>query len=209
MKTLTDRQQAILDFLHAYQQAEGLPPTAQEIATAFGFQAVRAAQKHLQALEAKGVLRLVPGKSRGIRLENPALAPSSAANAGDYLSLPVLGRVAAGRPIGADAEVEREILLDRALFFPKPDYLLKVRGDSMRDDGIFDGDLIAVHRTPDAANNQIVVARVDGEITVKRFKKTRDKILLLPRNPDYEPIEVTPDSEFAIEGLYCGLLRGA
>jgi repressor LexA len=204
METLTDRQQEILDFLRDYQQREGVPPTAQEIAQAFGFQAVRAAQKHLQALEAKGVLQLVPGKARGIRLN----LPSSSAHS-DYLSLPVLGRVAAGRPIGADAEIEREILLDRALFFPKPDYLLKVKGDSMRDDGIFDGDLIAVHRTADAQNNQIVVARVDGEITVKRLKKTRDRILLLPRNPDYQPIEVMPDAEFAIEGLYCGLLRGA
>jgi repressor LexA len=204
MESLTDRQQEILDFLRDYQQREGVPPTAQEIAQAFGFQAVRAAQKHLQALEAKGALQLVPGKARGIRLS----LPSSSANS-DYLSLPVLGRVAAGRPIGADAEIEREILLDRALFFPKPDYLLKVKGDSMRDDGIFDGDLIAVHRTSDALNNQIVVARVDGEITVKRLKKMRDRILLLPRNPDYQPIEVMPDAEFAIEGLYCGLLRGA
>jgi repressor LexA len=121
----------------------------------------------------------------------------------------VLGRVAAGAPIGADAGVERHLLLDRAMFFPTPDYLLKVRGDSMVDDGIFDGDLIAVHRTPVAENGQIVVARLDGELTVKRFQRGKDRISLLPRNPDYAPIVVPPDADFAIEGLYCGLVRGA
>ncbi len=199
MDTLTDRQQAILDFLAAYLAREGMPPTLAEIARQFGFRQARSAQAHLQALEAKGALTLLPGKSRGIRLANPP-APAGG------LSLPVLGAVAAGQPIG-DAEHEGPLLLDRALFFPRPDYLLRVRGDSMRDDGIFDGDLIAVHRTPEAADNQIVVARLDGELTVKRLRRRKDRITLLPRNPDHRPIEVPPGAVFAIEGVYCGLVR--
>ncbi len=124
------------------------------------------------------------------------------------LRLPVLGRVAAGTPIGADAHDEGAVvLLDRSFFFPSPDYLLKVKGDSMRDDGILDGDLIGVHRQSTASNGQIVVARVDDEITVKRLKIGKDCIRLLPRNPDYAPIEVHPGQDFAIEGLYCGLVR--
>ena len=199
MDTLTDRQQAILDFLAAHVAREGMPPTLAEIARHFGFRQARSAQAHLQALEAKGALSLLPGKSRGIRLANP---PTPAGG----LSLPVLGAVAAGHPIG-DAEHEGQLLLDRALFCPRPDYLLRVRGDSMRDDGIFDGDLIAVHRTPEAADNQIVVARLDGELTVKRLRRRKDRITLLPRNPDHRPIEVPPGAVFAIEGVYCGLVR--
>src|SRR6188472_3438713 len=149
MDELTPRQQAILDFVAAKVEAEGMPPTLAEIAAAFGFNQTRGAHKHLLALEAKGRLRLLPGKARGIRLQAPARP-----RRGDSLELPVLGRVAAGAPIGADAGVERHLLLDRAMFFPTPDYLLKVRGDSMIDDGIFDGDLIAVHRTPVAENGQ-------------------------------------------------------
>jgi len=125
----------------------------------------------------------------------------------DALHLPILGRVAAGAPIGADPETDNYVLLDRNLFFPSPDYLLKVKGDSMRDEGIFDGDLIGVHRTPEARSGQIVVARIDDEITVKLLKISKDRIRLLPRNPDYAPIEVLPDQDFAIEGLYCGLVR--
>lgn len=197
MDTLTDRQQAILDFLAAHVAREGMPPTLAEIAREFGFRQARSAQAHLQALEAKGALSLLPGKSRGIRL---ATAPAGG------LALPVLGAVAAGEPIG-DAEHEGTLLLDRALFFPRPDYLLRVRGDSMREDGIFDGDLIAVHRTPEADDNQIVVARLDGELTVKRLRRRKDRITLLPRNPDHRPIEVPPGAVFAIEGVYCGLVR--
>lgn len=199
MDTLTDRQQAILDFVTAHVAREGMPPTLAEIAREFGFRQARSAQAHLQALEAKGALVLLAGKSRGIRLLNPPAPPGG-------LALPVLGAVAAGQPIG-DAEFEGQLLLDRALFFPRPDYLLRVRGDSMRDDGIFDGDLIAVHRTPEAADNQIVVARLDGELTVKRLRRRRDRITLLPRNPDHAPIEVPPGAVFAIEGVYCGLVR--
>ena len=201
----TPRQQAVLDFIAARIESEGMPPTLAEIAAAFGFRQTRGAHKHLLALEAKGRLELLPGKARGIRL--PAAARPRKRSGS--LELPVLGRVAAGAPIGADAGIERHLLLDRAMFFPTPDYLLKVKGDSMVDDGIFDGDLIAVHRTPVAENGQIVVARVDGELTVKRFERGRDRIRLLPRNPDYAPIVVPPDADFAIEGLYCGLVRGA
>jgi repressor LexA len=218
---LTDRQQAILDFIAAKVRDEGLPPTLAEIASAFGFNQTRGAHKHLLALEAKGRLTLLPGKARGIRLRGAATLARETGAFGQRarrreggLELPVLGRVAAGTPIGAggefaDADIERHLLLDRAMFFPTPDYLLKVQGDSMVDDGIFDGDLIAVHRTPVAENGQIVVARVDGEITVKRFQRDSRRITLLPRNPDYAPIIVPPDADFAIEGLYCGLVRGA
>jgi repressor LexA len=199
MDTLTDRQQAILDFIAAQVGREGLPPTLAEIAREFGFRQPRSAQAHLQALEAKGMLSLLPGKSRGIRLATPPVPDAS-------LALPVLGAVAAGQPIG-DAEAEGPLLLDRALFFPRPDYLLRVRGDSMRDDGIFDGDLIAVHRTPEAQDNQIVVARLDGDLTVKRLRRRKDGIQLLPRNPDHAPIEVPSGAVFSIEGVYCGLVR--
>jgi repressor LexA len=209
--TLTDRQQAILDFLRGHIAAEGRPPTLAEIAQAFGFRQARSAQDHLQALAAKGAIELVPG-ARGIRLldeAGEALPPAlpEAANAAQLLTLPLLGRVAAGRPIDPQADYEGQLLLDRALFFPQPDYLLRVKGDSMVDDGIFDGDLIAVRRTPAAENNQIVVARIDGEVTVKRFKQGRGRVVLMPRNPAYAPIEVPDDADFAIEGLYCGLVR--
>jgi len=210
---ITDTQQAILALIAERIDAEGMPPSQAEIARAFGFKGVRAAQYHLEALEAAGAIERVPGRARGIRV----LAPPPAAQVelllaanDDALRLPVLGRVAAGLPIGADAPAdlaERFLVLDRVLFSPSPDYLLKVEGDSMRDEGIFDGDLIGVHRTRDARSGQIVVARVDEEITVKLLKIGKDRIRLLPRNPDYAPIEVLPDQEFAIEGLYCGLVR--
>jgi repressor LexA len=201
---LTDRQIAILDYLREHIAAEGRPPTLAEIAAAFGFRQARSAQDHLQALAAKGAIELVAG-ARGIRLIE-GTPPPAAANDG-LLTLPLLGSVAAGRPIDPQADYEGQMLLDRALFFPQPDYLLRVKGDSMIDDGIFDGDLIAVRRTPVAENNQIVVARIDGEITVKRFKQGKGRVLLMPRNPNYAPIEVPEQSDFAIEGLYCGLGR--
>ena len=215
MFDLTARQQAILDFIAAKVRDEGLPPTLAEIAAAFGFNQTRGAHKHLLALEAKGRLQLLPGKARGIRLRPLAGARGATLRRREAaLELPVLGRVAAGAPIGAngalaDGDIERHLLLDRAMFFPTPDYLLKVQGDSMVDDGIFDGDLIAVHRTPVAENGQIVVARIDGELTVKRFQRDSRRISLLPRNPDYAPIVIAADADFAIEGLYCGLVRGA
>lgn len=205
---LTDRQLAILDFVRARITTDGLPPTWAEIARAFGFRQTRAAQKHLQALEAKGYLTLLPGKARGIRLAGA----SPAAHRDDRLALPILGRVAAGPPIGADAGfdaegIERHLRLDRSLFSLTPDYLLRVRGDSMRDDGILDGDLVAVQRAAQARDGQVVVARIDDEITIKRLKLGDDRIALLPGNPDYAPIEIQPGQDFAIEGLYCGLIR--
>jgi repressor LexA len=205
---LTDRQQAVLDFVRERIAADGLPPTLAEIAQAFGFRQARAAGKHLLALEAKGCLTLLPGKARGIRL--PGAAMQAARTGTEALALPLLGRVAAGQPIGAAAEVEREVLLDPHLFHPRPHYLLRVRGDSMRDDGILDGDLIAVHRTPEARSGQTVVARVDGEITVKKLELANDRVRLLPRNAEHAPIDIDPHTDdFAIEGLYVGVLRGA
>ncbi len=199
---LTSRQQAVYDFIAGRIRSEGAPSVA-EIARAFGIHD-SAAHKHLRMLESKGALVLLPGRARGIRL--PAAAKKSARR-DDMISLPILGQVAAGAPIDAAAGHDGQMLFDRAAFFPQPDYLLRVKGDSMRDDGILSGDLIAVHRIAVAENGQIVVARIDGEITVKRLQRRRDKILLLPRNPDYAPIEVPADADFAIEGLYCGLVR--
>ena len=212
---LTDTQHAILALIAERIEAEGMPPSQAEIARAFGFKGVRAAQYHLEALEAAGAIERLPGRARGIRVKVAPQLPQGElvlppAMNDDALRLPVLGRVAAGAPIGADVPAdmaESFLVLDRVLFSPSPDYLLKVQGDSMRDEGIFDGDLIGVHRTRDARSGQIVVARVDDEITVKLLKVGKDRIRLLPRNPDYAPIEVLPDQDFAIEGLYCGLLR--
>ena len=209
---LTDTQQTILALIAERIDAEGLPPSQTEIAKALGFKGVRAAQYHLDALEAAGAIERMPGRARGIRVLQPppqAQRELSLAANEEALRLPVLGQVAAGAPIGSGATVEPDnyVLLDRNMFFPSPDYLLKVKGDSMRDEGIFDGDLIGVHRTHDARSGQIVVARIDDEITVKLLKIGKDRIRLLPRNPDYAPIEVQPDQDFAIEGLYCGLVR--
>ena len=212
---LTDTQQAILDLIAERIEAEGMPPSQTEIARAFGFKGVRSAQYHLDALEAAGAIERVPGRARGIRLVRQegegdsapeSQLPAQAAN-DDVLRLPILGRVAAGLPIGADIGSDDYVVLDKVFFSPAPDYLLKVQGDSMIDEGIFNGDLIGVHRTRDASSGQIVVARIDDEITVKLLKIAKDRIRLLPRNPDYAPIEVLPDQDFSIEGLYCGLLR--
>jgi len=211
MNPLTDTQRAILTLIAERISEEGMPPSQAEIARAMGFSSVRAAQYHLEALEQAGAIQRLPGKARGIRLLQPhvedEVGSTVTPDTGDALLLPILGRVAAGAPIGADAGIDDHLLLDRNIFFPSPDYLLKVSGDSMRDEGIFDGDLIGVHRTPEARNGQIVVARIDDEITVKLLKVGKDRIRLLPRNPDYQPIEVLPDQDFAIEGLYCGLVR--
>ena len=213
---LTDTQRDILALIAERIEAEGVPPSQAEIARAFGFSSVRAAQYHLEALEAAGAIERVPGRARGIRLLVAPEQPQGSLGldpAGDdaALRLPVLGQVAAGTPIGADAPQSMDasdyVVLDRVLFSPSPDYLLRVKGDSMRDEGIFDGDLIGVHRTGDARSGQIVVARVDEEITVKLLKLGSDRIRLLPRNPDHAPIDVLPGQDFAIEGLYCGLVR--
>ena len=222
---LTSRQRDVLGFIQAHAEAEGAPPTLQQIADAFGFRQACAAHKHVRRLQQAGYLEVRPNEARGIRVGGGRVPAAARAGSGgragrtgtvpgtrlkvrdDRLDLPVLGRVAAGSPIGADAGVERGLLLDRALFPAKPDYLLRVKGDSMRDDGIFDGDLVAVQRASDARNGQVVVARIDGEITIKRLERTRTRLRLLPRNPDYAPIDVPPGSDFAIEGIYCGLVR--
>ncbi|HEU0154398.1 MAG TPA: transcriptional repressor LexA [Arenimonas sp.] len=212
---ITDTQQAILAMITERIAADGVPPSQVEIAHAFGFKGVRAAQYHLEALEQAGAIRRVPGQARGIRLVAPEGLPDVSSPAADLvpaagddlLRLPVLGQVAAGLPIGADAGLHDMVLLDRVFFSPAPDYLLKVKGDSMRDEGILHGDLIGVHRTRDARSGQIVVARIDEEITVKLLKIGKDGIRLLPRNPDFAPIVVKPDQDFAVEGLYCGLVR--
>lgn len=205
--SLSDTQRAILALITERIGSQGVPPSQTEIASAFGFSSVRAAQYHLEALERAGAIQRVPGQARGIRLTQAP--PGRPAANDDALRLPVLGYVAAGAPIGSGADLESEdyVLLDKNFFAPAPDYLLKVKGDSMRDEGIFDGDLIGVHRTSSARSGQIVVARIDDEITVKLLKIGKDRVRLLPRNPDYAPIEVLPDQDFAIEGLYCGLVR--
>lgn len=204
MSDLTARQAQILAFIQDHTDAEGLPPTLQQIADAFGFRQACAAHKHVKRLEQAGHLQVRPNQARGIRLASRG--PKSRRD-DDRLTLAVLGRVAAGAPIGADAGVEREVHIDRALFSTTPDYLLRVQGDSMRGEGIFDGDLVAVKRTRDARDGQIVIARIDDEITIKRLERSARGIRLLPRNPDYPPIDVPPGSDFAIEGLYCGLVR--
>lgn len=203
MDDLTDRQAQILAFLEQFIGREGLPPSIADIQAAFGLASPRGVVKHLEALAAKGCLELVPNRARGIRLRSARRPRRSR----DQAELPILGRVAAGAPIGAANESDESLLLDRALFHQRPDYLLRVKGDSMRDDGIFDGDLVAIRQAMSAENGQIVVARIDGEITIKRLRVTQRGIRLLPRNPDYAPIEVPKDADFAIEGLYCGLVR--
>lgn len=212
---LTDTQHAILAMIAERIDGEGFPPSQAEIARAFGFKGVRAAQYHLEALEAAGAIERMPGRARGIRVLRPPASAQGALSLApldeDAVRLPVLGQVAAGAPIGAGVDEgsgpDGYIVLDRVLFSPSPDYLLKVKGDSMRDEGIFEGDLIGVHRTRDARSGQIVVARIDEEITVKLLRLGKDRIRLMPRNPDYAPIEVLPGQDFAIEGLYCGLVR--
>ena len=199
----TPAQLRILRFIRESIARNGYPPTRSDIQRGFGFASPNAAQKHLQALAAQGLIKLLEGTARGIRVTGASGADART------LSLPLVGRVAAGAPILAQAHVERNVRVDRALFKPAPDYLLRVVGDSMVDAGILEGDLIAVRKTPEARNGQIVVARVDDAVTVKVFKRDKRGIRLLPRNPEYAPIEVDATRDFAIEGLYCGLVRSA
>jgi repressor LexA len=200
----TTTQLRILRFVREYLARHGYPPSVRDIQRAFGFASPRSAAKHLQALEAQGLIELPVRTARGIRLVGGgSIADTSAFN------LPLIGKVAAGAPILVEANVERTLRVDCALFKPQPDYLLRVDGDSMVDAGILDGDLVAVRQTPEARNGQIVVARVDDAFTVKVFRRDRRGIHLLPRNRAHAPIEVDPDCDFAIEGLYCGLVRQA
>ena len=207
---LTARQQEILDLIRQTVARTGFPPTRAEIAQALGFRSPNAAEDHLKALARKGAIELTAGASRGIRLkpaadEAPAAPPIAAALT--HLLLPLVGRVAAGSPMLAAEHVEREVGVDPALFDQTPDYLLKVRGMSMRDAGILEGDLLAVKKTSEARNGQIVVARLDDDVTVKRLSRQNGRIELLPENPEFSPIIVAPGQEFALEGIAVGLIR--
>lgn len=214
--TLTARQAAILGFLHRHQAREGMPPTLQEIANAFDIEHVNAVVKHLHALAAKGQIALLPNRARGIRLlaGPPSAGPlslgvqPSGAHVEDSLLLPLIGRVAAGQPIVSEANIERSLRFDPALFRLRPDYLLRVQGDSMRDDGILDGDLVGVHATPVAEHGQTVVARLgDRGFTIKRLHRQHGQLRLLPRSAGYAAIDPDPSEDFAIEGLFAGLIR--
>ena len=214
---LTDRQQQILDLVQSAIERTGAPPTRAEIAAELGFKSANAAEEHLQALARKGVIELVGGTSRGIRLQSEALRALNQMRGKQFslplpslaqLSLPLVGRVAAGSPILAQEHIDQTYVVEASMFPRRPDYLLKVRGMSMRDAGIMDGDLLAVQKATDAKNGQSVVARLGDEVTVKRFRRNRNTIELLPENPDFEPIVVTSgETDFVIEGLAVGLIR--
>lgn len=209
---LTDRQKEILELICQGIRIDGMPPTRAEIAYTLGFSSANAAESHLRALERKGMIEIIPGASRGI-----VILPEAAEHVEECriltteeeaVPLPVVGRVAAGEPILAVENIEDHHLIDPQLFDPPADYLLRVKGMSMCNIGILDGDLLAVHSTTEARNKQIVVARVDDEVTVKRFHRARNKVTLHPENDDFEPIEVDlKQQDFAIEGIYVGVLR--
>ncbi len=214
---LTARQQQILDLVQSAIERTGAPPTRAEIATELGFRSANAAEEHLQALARKGVIELVGGTSRGIRLRSDTLRALNAARGKQFslplpgfaqLTLPLVGRVAAGSPILAQEHIDQTYLMEASLFAHRPDYLLRVRGMSMRDAGILDGDLLAVQKTTEARNGQIVVARLGDDVTVKRLHRTRNSIELRPENPDFQPIIVPfGDTQFELEGIAVGLIR--
>ncbi|MEY2659391.1 MAG: putative transcriptional regulator LexA (Repressor lexA), LexA family [Pseudomonadota bacterium] len=213
---LTARQQQILDLIQSAIARTGAPPTRAEIASELGFKSPNAAEEHLQALARKGVIELVSGTSRGIRLQSNTLRSIHESRVKQFtlplqslaqLALPLVGRVAAGSPILAQEHVDQTFYVESSLFQRQPDYLLKVRGMSMRDAGIMDGDLLAVQSTKEVKNGQIVVARLGDEVTVKRFRRQRDVIELIPENPDFVTIVVQPGDPFEIEGLAVGLIR--
>lgn len=217
---LTARQQEILNLIKAAVDRTGFPPTRAEIATALGFKSPNAAEDHLRALARKGAIMLTAGASRGIRLIEDTQAPDATSADGSsgspgvsladslrQLLLPVVGKVAAGSPILATEHIHRELTVDPALFETQPDYLLTVKGQSMQNIGIMDGDLLAVKRSQDARNGQVVVARIDDEVTVKRFSRKGRTIELLPENEAFSPIIVTDENDFAIEGIAVGLIR--
>ncbi len=195
MDELTPRQAEILEWIREFMESTGLPPTRAEMAVGLGFQSPNAAEEHLRALARKGAIELLPGASRGIRLKVP-------------VGLPVVGRVAAGSPILAEQNIETRYRIDGQLFKPRAHYLLRVSGMSMRDAGILDGDLLAVHRTREVRSGQIVVARLHDEVTVKRFKRRGREVILMPENPDFTPLLIDPRSHFfAIEGIGVGIIR--
>ncbi len=220
---LTARQQEILDLIQTAISLTGAPPTRAEIASKLGFKSANSAEDHLKALARKGVIELVSGTSRGIRLQSDTVRSINAARGARFssplasatrvvqqmaqLALPLIGRVSAGSPILAQEHVDQTYTVEGSLFQQQPDYLLKVRGMSMRDAGIMDGDLLAVKSTREARNGQIIVARLGDDVTVKRLQRTQEGIELLAENPDYLPIVVQPGEPFEIEGIAVGLIR--
>jgi repressor LexA len=197
MSKLTARQAEVLALIKRHIEQTGFPPTRADIAKELGFKSANAAEEHLKALARKGAIEVIPGASRGIRIP-------------ENKGIPIVGQVAAGNPILAEEHIEDYCEMPSSFFKPHADYFLKVRGDSMMDVGIFDGDLLAVHRTESANNGEIIIARIDDEVTVKRLKTTRSKyqLQLLPENPDYQAIEVDlREQDFAIEGLSVGVVR--
>ena len=200
MTSLSHRRTAVLNFIRDRVAGHGQPPSLAEIAEACGLASRGAARKQVLALAEAGLIEVTAGQARGIR-------PAGMRARADLLRVPVLGRVAAGSPIGADAALADTLTLDVRLFSAAPDYLLRVQGDSMIEDGILDGDLVAVQRAADARDGQTVVARIDGELTIKRLQRSARRLRLLPRNPAHAPIEVQRGQDFAIEGVYCGLVR--
>ncbi|MGI9309413.1 MAG: transcriptional repressor LexA [Gammaproteobacteria bacterium] len=199
MAQLTPRQNQILHMIQEFIADSGMPPTRAEIARELGFKSANAAEEHLRALQRKGVIELIPGASRGIQLKDSLR---------EQLGLPLVGRVAAGSPILAEEHIETHYRMDPGLFSPKPHYLLRVQGMSMKDAGILDGDLVAVHRTPEVRNRQIIVARVDDEVTVKRYRQNGSVVWLLPENEAFEPIEVDlSEQTMVIEGVVVGVIR--
>ncbi|WP_426417857.1 transcriptional repressor LexA [Aestuariirhabdus sp. LZHN29] len=198
MQKLTARQAEILAFIKSYLEESGFPPTRAEIARELGFRSPNAAEEHLKALARKQAIEIIPGASRGIRIPGPV----------EEEGLPVIGQVAAGSPILAIEHIEEHCPLKSNFFNPAADYLLRVKGESMRDIGIMDGDLLAVHKTQSVRNGQIVVARIDDEVTVKRFHKNRNRVTLFPENDEFQPIEVDLTQDyFEIEGLSVGVIR--
>jgi repressor LexA len=201
MRELTPRQRQILSLIQTVIAETGMPPTRAEIADALDFRSANAAEEHLRALARKGAIELIPGTSRGIRLKDSLR---------DQLGLPLVGRGAAGEPILAEEHIEGRYQIDRGLFKSEPHFLLRVHGMSMRDAGILDGDLVAVHRTPEVRNRQIIVARIEDEVTVKRYRQEGHQVWLLPENPDFSPIEVDlREQHLTIEGVVVGVVRDA
>src|SRR5437868_64297 len=216
MATLTPRQQQIFDLIRNTIRQTGIPPTRAEIASEFGFSSPNAAEEHLRALARKGAIELTPGASRGIRLkiqrtDSELSDQFSLPLAGVLqLTLPLVGRVAAGSPILAQEHIDRQYQVDASVFDERPDYLLRVRGLSMRDAGILDGDLLAVRRASEAANGKIVVARLGDDVTVKRLQRRGDSIELSAETPDFPSIIVRPGhEEFSLEGIAVGLIRSS
>ena len=205
MSKLTKRQSEILNFLKVWIEDNGYPPTRAEIAKELGFKSPNAAEDHLKALARKGAIEMIPGASRGLKIIEHLDANELPVNDNE---LPIIGRVAAGEPILAQEHIESTCPISPELFKPRADYLLQVRGMSMKDIGILDGDLLAVHMTREVRNGQIVVARIDDDVTVKRYKREGSTVWLLPENPDFEPIKVDlKTQDLVIEGLSVGVIR--